>query len=67
LKNKRTNKGQKNKIKLPFSELVLMIPVIMGFILPLIVRATTVEVSDVFKNITTGNGLYVVDVFLRGK
>lgn len=67
MKNKRTNKGQKNKIKLPFSELVLMIPVIMGFILPLIVRATTVEVSDVFKNITTGNGLYVVDVFLRGK
>lgn len=44
-----------------------MIPVIMGFFLPLIVRGYNFKIADAFRSVSLANGDYASDVFLHGK
>lgn len=67
---KQKNRKSKKEIKqqsLPFPYYVLMIPVIMGFLLPLIVWGYSFKVSSVFQNVSQTNSGYSADVFLHGK
>lgn len=68
----RTNKNRKNNnVKmqgsLPFPHYILMLPIIMGFLLPLIVRGYSFEVADAFWSVSLAKGNTGIDIFLHGK
>ncbi len=69
MKKKKSNKSkiEKNINGLPFSSYVLMIPIMMGFALPLIVGGYAFQLSESFKNVSLSNNNYATDFFLHSK
>lgn len=63
----RQKKIEKKQGGLPFPYYVLMVPVIMGFALPLIVRGYVFEIADVFSEVSLSRTNVATDVFLHGK
>lgn len=65
--NNKKTRYEKKQRSLPFAYHTLMIPVVMGFLVPLVVRGYSFKISPVFQNVSLANGGVAMDVFLRGK
>lgn len=64
---KQSKRNEKKRGCLPFPHYILMIPGVMGFLLPLVVRGYSFEISDAFGNVSLTKGDFAMDVFLHGK
>lgn len=68
MKKQNSRKKQEKKQRgLPFPYYILMIPVVLGFIIPLVVRGYSFKIATVFENVSLSNGGVSLDVFLKGK